>query len=112
MDLSNGFALWRDPSKTASGNFMSIPALTAMHWVHRALALVVLALAAWVGMQSLLFEGLRKTSLWLLLVIALQFLTGMVLLNFPLMLALVHNGMAALLVLLLTTLNYKIRRAG
>jgi len=48
----------------------------------------------------------------LLIVIGLQLITGLstIYLNWPLAIAVLHNGGAALLVLLLVMLNYKTRR--
>ncbi|HEU0282304.1 MAG TPA: COX15/CtaA family protein [Gallionella sp.] len=114
MDFAHGFALWRDLGKTASGEFLPFPALTAIHWTHRLFALAVIALVAWVALKALKIDGLHKTAHWLLAGIALQFTTGVltVFLNFPLALAVIHNGGAALLVLLLAMLNYKIRTAS
>jgi len=113
MDFSHGFALWRDLGKTAGGEFLPFAALTAIHWTHRAFAFAVIALVAWLALKSLKIDGLRKTARWLLIVIALQFATGVltIFLDFPLALAVLHNGGAALLVLLLVMLNYKIRLA-
>ncbi|HYD78742.1 MAG TPA: COX15/CtaA family protein [Paucimonas sp.] len=114
MDLANGFTLWRELGRTASGEFLPFPALVAVHWVHRVFAFVVVALVAWVGHKALRIEGLRKTGRWLLIVVAVQFATGVstVFLEWPLALAVAHNGGAALLVLLLTMLNYKARISG
>ena len=113
MDFAHGFALWRDLGKTASGEFLPFAALTAIHWTHRLFAFAVIALVAWLALKSLRIGGLNKTARWLLAGIALQFTTGMltVFLDFPLALAVIHNGGAALLVLLLVMLNYKIRLA-
>jgi heme a synthase len=114
MDFTHGFALWRDLGKTASGEFLPFAALTAIHWVHRVFAFVVIALVAWVALKALKIDGLHKTARWLLAGIALQFATGVltVYLDFPLALAVIHNGGAAFLVLLLAMLNYKIRLAS
>lgn len=114
MDFANGFALWRGLGKTASGEFLPFPALTAIHWTHRMFAFVVIAFIAWVAHKALRLNGLRKTAKWILIVLGVQFLTGVstIYLDWPLALAVAHNGGAALLVLLLTMLNYKIRLAG
>jgi cytochrome c oxidase assembly protein subunit 15 len=50
---------------------------------------------------------------WLLVAIVLQLATGVltVYFNFPLALAVIHNGGAALLVFLLVMLNYKLSLA-
>ena len=113
MDFANGFTLWRDLGKTAQGEFLSFEALTAIHWVHRLFAFVVVILVAWLALKALKIEGLRKNARWLLIMIIAQFITGVftVLLDFPLALAVIHNGGAALLLLLLTMLNYKVRIA-
>ncbi|MDH3465644.1 MAG: COX15/CtaA family protein [Gammaproteobacteria bacterium] len=109
MDFTNGFTLWRDLHMTASGELISYEALVAIHWTHRLVALVVVGLVAWVALRALKTEGLKKTAYWLLIIIALQFITGVSLisLHLPLLLAVAHNGGAALLLFLLTMLAYK-----
>lgn len=111
MDFANGFTLWRDLGKTADGEFLPFPALTAIHWVHRVFAVVVVAFVGWTALSARKAEGLERVATWLLAVVFVQFLTGMstVFLKWPLALAVVHNGGAAALVLLLTMLNYKAR---
>jgi cytochrome c oxidase assembly protein subunit 15 len=113
-DFTSGFTLWRDLGKTALGDYLPFPALTAIHWTHRAFAFVVVVLVAWVSLGAYKVEALRKTARWLLIMIALQFAIGIstVFLQLPLALAVAHNGGAALLLILLITLNYKIRPAG
>ncbi len=111
MDFSNGFALWRGLGRTVNGDYLPFPALTAIHWVHRTFAFVVVVFVAWIAYKALKIEGLEKTARLLLLMIVLQFGTGVstIFLKWPLALAVVHNGGAALLVLLLVMLNYKAR---
>jgi cytochrome c oxidase assembly protein subunit 15 len=113
VDLANGFTLWRDLGKTADGAYLAYSALTAIHWVHRNFALLVVGYIGWLAHKALKVDGLRRSARWLLIAIALQFCTGVatVFLNWPLALAVLHNGGAALLVLLLTMLNYKARLA-
>ena len=114
MDFINGFTLWRDLGKTSLGDYLPFPALTAIHWTHRAFAFIVVIVIAWAALNALKFDGLRKTARWLLVMIALQFTLGVstVFLDLPLALAVAHNGGAALLMLLLVTLNYKISIAS
>lgn len=111
MDFENGFTLWRALGKTAGGEYLPFPALTAIHWSHRGFAFIVAILVAFVAHRSLQIDGLRKTGRWLLIVLLLQLATGIstIFLKWPLALAVAHNGGAALLVLLLTMLNYKTR---
>ena len=113
MDFANGFTLWRDLGKTAHGDYLLFPALTAIHWTHRIFAIAVVVLVAWTAAKGLGIDGLRRTSRWLLIAIALQFASGIstVFLDLPLVLAVIHNGGAALLVILLAMLNHKVRIA-
>lgn len=114
MDFANGFTLWRDLHMTANGEAIPNEALTAIHWTHRIIALVVAGLITWVALRALKIEGLQKTAYWLLIIVALQFIVGVSLIYFslPLLLAVAHNGGAALLILLLTMLGYKTYTAG
>ena len=111
MDFANGFTLWRHLGKTASGEYLPFPALTAIHWTHRTFAFVVFLFVAWLASRALRIEGLQRTARWLLIAIAMQLLTGIstIFLHWPLALAVAHNGGAALLLLLLVMLNYKAR---
>jgi cytochrome c oxidase assembly protein subunit 15 len=111
MDFANGFSLWRDLGMTADGEYLPFPALTAIHWTHRSFALVVVAFLGWLSYKALKIEGLQKTGKWLLIATGLQLFTGLstIYLKWPLALAVLHNGGAALLVLLLVMLNYKAR---
>jgi len=113
MDFANGFTLWRDLGMTGKGEYLPFPALTAIHWTHRAFAFIVIMQIAVVAIAATKDQGLRNTARWLLIAVALQFTTGAftVFLDFPLALAVAHNGGAALLVLLMVSLNYKIRSA-
>jgi cytochrome c oxidase assembly protein subunit 15 len=112
MDFANGFTLWRELGKTDTGEYLSFAALTAIHWTHRSFAFIVIGCAAWAGYRAGRIEGLRKTGRWLLAALALQFCTGVatIYLQWPLLLAVAHNGGAALLVLLLVMLNYHTRK--
>ncbi len=114
MDFANGFTLWRHLGKTADGAYLPFSALTAIHWTHRNFAFIVVFVIAWAGHRALKVEGLQHIGRWLLIVVGVQFATGIstIFLDWPLVLAVVHNGGAALLVLLLTMLNYKARIAN
>ena len=109
MDFEHGFYLWRELGKTAAGHYLPFSALTAIHWVHRNFAFVVLAGIGYTVFRAWKLPSLRGTARLIALVLALQAATGMatIYLNWPLAIAVLHNGGAALLVLLLTMLNYK-----
>ncbi|HEY8607147.1 MAG TPA: COX15/CtaA family protein [Noviherbaspirillum sp.] len=114
MDFANGFALWRHLGKTVDGDWLPFPALTAIHWVHRNFAFVVVLFIAWVGYKAMQREATRRTGKRLLILVCLQFITGMstIFLQWPLALAVIHNGGAAALVLLLTMLNFEVRNSA
>jgi len=109
MDYEHGFTLWRQLGMTAGGDYLPFDALTAIHWTHRTFALVVVAFLGWLGHKAMRTDGLRKTGHALLGMAVLQFLLGVatVFLNWPLAIAVLHNGGAALLVVLTVMLNYK-----
>ncbi len=109
MDFEHGFHLWRELGKTAAGHYLPFSALTAIHWVHRNFAFIVLAGVGYTVLRAWKLPSLRGTARWLALVLALQAATGLatIYLSWPLSIAVLHNGGAALLVLLLTMLNYK-----
>jgi cytochrome c oxidase assembly protein subunit 15 len=109
MDFGHGFTLWRELGKTAAGHYLPFSALTAIHWVHRNFALVVIAGLGWTVWRAWPHPALRKTARNIAIVLAVQAASGIatVFLNFPLAIAVLHNAGAALLVLLVTMLNYK-----
>jgi cytochrome c oxidase assembly protein subunit 15 len=111
LDFEHGFHLWRELGKTMEGHYLPFSALVAIHWVHRAFALavvLVLGLAAW---RAWRLPALGKTARLLVLVMVAQLLTGIatVYFSFPLAIAVMHNAGAALLVILVTMLNYRVK---
>jgi cytochrome c oxidase assembly protein subunit 15 len=110
MDFTQGFTLWRALGMTAAGDYLPFDALVAIHWVHRLFSVVVVGLVAWIAHRAWKTPGTQRLGRALLWLILLQFCTGMatVLLNWPLTIAVLHNAGAALLVLLLTMLNYRL----
>ena len=109
MDFEHGFTLWRELGKTAAGHYLPFSALTAIHWVHRNFAFVVLALVGYTAWRAAAHAPLRKVAVLIGAVLAFQALSGIatVYFSFPLTIAVLHNAGAALLVLLVTMLNYK-----
>lgn len=111
LDFEHGFHLWRELGKTMEGHYLPFSALVAIHWVHRAFALavvLVLGLAVW---RAWPLPQVGKTARLIALVMAVQLLTGIatVYFDFPLAIAVMHNAGAALLVLLVTMLNYRVK---
>lgn len=110
MDFRHGFSLWRPLGMTSAGDYIPFDALTAIHWVHRMFAVIVVVIVGGVAHRAAKTPGIERLGRALLWLILLQFCTGIatVLLNWPLTIAVLHNAGAALLVLLLTMLNYRL----
>ena len=110
LDFAHGFSLWRELGRTHTGDYLPFSALVTAHWVHRSFALVVVAVVGWVGWRASQSAGMQRIGRALLLLILIQFCTGIatVLLNWPLTLAVLHNAGAALSVLLLTVVNSRL----
>ncbi|CAJ0692566.1 COX15/CtaA family protein [Ralstonia mannitolilytica] len=110
MDFAHGFTFWRQLGRTAGGEFISHDALVAIHWTHRVFAVVVLSYLAWFGLRAQRIDGMGRVATVLLIVLAVQLGTGLsnIVLGWPLLAAVAHNGGAAMLLLLMVRLHYLI----
>lgn len=110
MDFQHGFHLWRALGMDGSGEVITQDALVAIHWTHRTFAVVVIAYLLWLAAMLRRYESLRRPANGVLLVVVIQFLTGLsnIVLQWPLPIAVAHNGGAAILLLLLVMLNFRI----
>lgn len=106
MNFSQGFEFWRELGMTADGEAISFAALTAIHYVHRSMALVVLVVFGLLAWQLNRLPTLRAHSRWLAGLISLQLITGLsnVVLDWPLVAAVLHTGGAGALVIVMTWL--------
>jgi cytochrome c oxidase assembly protein subunit 15 len=104
MNFAQGFELWRELGLTSDGQHISFAALTAIHYVHRLMAYAVIALLVWTAWRLRAVPGLRRAARWLAGLLLLQFVTGLsnVVLDWPLLAAVLHTGGAAALVVVLT----------
>src|SRR3546814_18290703 len=86
-------------------------ALTAIHWVHRNFAFIVFAYLGTPGWRMLAEPGLRGPARLLLILLAAQLLTGLTTIFFqwPLLIAVLHNGGAAGLVFTSVPLPVRLR---
>lgn len=106
MDLSGGFSLVRGLGVLPSGEIISQDALTAIHWVHRNFAFVVFAFLVPLAVRLLRDPGLAGPAKLMLALLGAQLFTGLTTIFFqwPLLIAILHNGGAAGLVLACVTL--------
>lgn len=104
MDFAQGFQVWRKLGMLQDGSHIGFAGLTAIHYVHRLMAygvFLALGLVAW----RLHRRGvLPAQTRWLAGLALLQFATGLsnVVLDWPLVAAVLHTGGAAALVVVVT----------
>jgi cytochrome c oxidase assembly protein subunit 15 len=112
MDFEHGFTLRRELGQTASGALLPMAALTAIHWTHRLMALVVSLYLGWLVVRLMRTPGYAGMGLMIGGLLVLQVSLGIsnVLLSLPLAVAVAHNTGAALLLSSLVWLNFKVRR--
>jgi cytochrome c oxidase assembly protein subunit 15 len=109
MDFANAFHVLRELGMTANGAKLSHEALTAIHWSHRLGALIVSLVLITLAFRMLKITELKKAARMLLSVLVLQITLGItiVLMSLPLPLAVMHNALAALLLVTLVIINYR-----
>ncbi len=107
MDYPNAFHVLRELGHTADGALLSNAALTAIHFTHRVGAALVGSLLLLLALVLLRAPGLRLFGGLLLVALAAQITIGIsiVIWQLPLPLAVMHNGGAALLLLVLVAAN-------
>ena len=112
MNFEHAFTLHRELGETASGELLPLTALTAIHWVHRLMALIVTVYLAWLALRLFRTPGYAGMGLMICMALVLQVTLGIsnVLLSLPLALAVAHNAGAALLLSSLVMLNHRVRR--
>jgi len=103
MNFEQGFTLWRHLGLDASGQPLVFESLTAIHYVHRLAAYVVLVYLAGLAFSLRRVPALKMAAHVLLSCLLLQLLTGLsnVVFDWPLAAAVLHTGGAAALVVVL-----------
>jgi len=99
-----GFNLWRALGHTPDGQVLPFDALVTIHMVHRSMAWLVLTALLLLGWQLRRVDGLARMAHWILGLALLQLLTGVsnVVLDWPLVAAVLHTGGASALAVALT----------
>ena len=102
--MSQGFELWRELGRTGAGEPINFAALTAIHYVHRLGAYVVIVLLSVLAWRLRQTPALRNYARWLVGLALWQVATGItnVVMDWPLAAAVSHTGGAAALVVALT----------
>lgn len=103
MDFAEGFVLWRGLGINYEFGVLEPDARAAIHMTHRVGALFVLLIVAMLGIRVLMSAERKQRNIAILMLslLTLQLVLGVanILFSLPLLNAVAHNGVAALLLL-------------
>jgi cytochrome c oxidase assembly protein subunit 15 len=104
MIFDQAFELWRPLGMTSGGEHIAFAALTAIHYTHRLMAYAVFAAIALLAWRLHRAGVLERQLRWLVTIAVVQLATGLsnVVLDWPLVAAVLHTGGAAALIGVLT----------
>jgi heme a synthase len=110
MNAQEGFEVWRHLGQTGEGAAIGLPALTAIHVVHRMFAFLVFGVLGYAAWQ-LYKLGQGACAAWIAGLLTWQLVTGLsnVVLGWPLLAAVSHTGGAAALVLVCVAALMRLR---
>lgn len=112
-DFKEGFTLWREVGVDYEGGVLSTEAGTAVHLTHRIGAVITLLIVGGLAIKLFTLGSVisRRYGVILATVLGTQISLGLlnIILVLPTPIAVAHNGVAALLLLVLVTINRKMR---
>lgn len=110
MEFDNAFTIIRPLGETATGEMLNVNSLTAIHVTHRIGAIVVTLILGALAVALWRTPGAKALGAKVAGVLTLQLAMGIgnVVFQLPLWLAVAHNGGAALLVVTLILVNYRV----
>jgi cytochrome c oxidase assembly protein subunit 15 len=108
-NFTEGFRLWREIGVDYEGGILDLPSRVAIHVTHRIGALLTLAVLLVIAGRMIQTAALQRLGVLLAGLVGLQFILGLmnIVLRLPLPNAVLHNGVAALLLAVLVTLLYR-----
>jgi len=111
MDFLGGFVPGHDVGQLVDGQSPDISAATAIHMAHRFGALITLLYLGWLSLHVLLrgtHENLCRYGMLILIILSVEIILGVMQMVAypPLLLAVLHSGAAALLLLSVITLYH------
>ena len=111
-DFGEAFVLWRGLGVNYEYGVLDHPARVAIHLVHRIGAVVTLLYIGWLSLRLILRGQYGLESIGyltaVLLIVQIALGIGNVMLQLPLAVAVAHNAVAALLLLSLVLLNFRL----
>ena len=113
MDFANAFHWVRELGVDSTGKPLELNAFVAIQWTHRIGALITFAYLSVLGLHLLRRPQLKSIAGIMLLLLIVQIILGIanLVLHLPLVLAVAHNMVAAMLLVSVVTLNSKITAA-
>ncbi|MBD3669897.1 MAG: COX15/CtaA family protein [Gammaproteobacteria bacterium] len=113
-DFGEAFTLWRGLGVNYEFGVLDNDARVTIHLIHRIGAVITFLYLWWMGIVMLRQSQdviIRRISIAMMTIVTLQFLLGIgnVVLSLPLAVAVAHNGVAAILLLSLVSLNHALR---
>ena len=110
-DFREGFLPWRGLGIDYEGGVLDNPARVAIHFTHRLGAILTTLVLGFLGWLMLKRVELRLDGVALLATLLLQLVLGasIVVYGVPLAVAVAHNGVGALLLLMVLNANQRIR---
>lgn len=114
MNFRHGFQLVRELGRTAAGGHLAYEALTAIHWTHRAGAVVTLLYVGALAVALVRVPGLAAYGAILAAVLVTQIALGIanIVAGLPLAVAVAHNAAAAILLVTLVVINFALSRSS
>ena len=111
MNFIEGFTLWHEAGVDYEGGILALDARTAIHMAHRVGAVLSLLIVGGVALRAITDHNrsISRTGTLLLLVLLAQLSLGLanVLMRLPLAVAVAHNAIAAVLLLVLVALLHQ-----
>ena len=108
-DFREGFTLWRGVGVDFEGGILDQPARIAIHMAHRLGAIIVLGVFGWLLFKLFSTPGMVPSATLLSALLSIQISFGIlnVVLGLPLLIAVAHNGMAAVLLAMMVYLLHR-----
>lgn len=112
-DFANAFSIFRELGMDRTGKPLDAAALTAIHLTHRIGAVVAASVLLWLSLRALARPLTRQPAQWLIVALVGQILLGVsnIVFSLPLAVAVAHNGLAAVLMMVVVVINYRVFRA-
>ena len=113
-DFAEAFNLWRGTEINFEGGVLDNTARVTIHFMHRVGALITFLFIGWLSLKLIFgteVSALNKLGRMLLAVLFLQVSLGIanVVFSLPLLVAVAHNGVGALLLLTMVAVNHAVR---